>query len=45
MKLVGLILILYFDENHRSFMIVVGFEKKKILGVYIFVTSAIVFRV
>ena len=27
MKLVGLILILYFDEDHGSFRIVVGFEK------------------
>ena len=34
MKLVGLILILYFDENHRSFMIVVGFEKKNIGSLY-----------
>ena len=44
MKLVGLILILYFDEDHRSFMIVVGFGKK-ILGVYIFVTGDFVFRI
>ena len=33
---VGLILILYFDEDQRSFMIVVGFWK--ILGVYFFYT-------
>ena len=36
MKLVGLILILYVDENHRSFMIVVGFEKKKKYWEFIF---------
>ena len=27
MKLVGFILILYFDEEHRSFMIIFGFWK------------------
>ena len=32
---VGLIFILYFDEDQRSFMIVVGFWK--ILGVYLFI--------
>ena len=32
---VGLIPILYFDEEQRSFMIVVGFWK--ILGVYFFI--------
>ena len=31
---VGLILILYFDEDQRSFIVVVGFWK--ILGVYFF---------
>ena len=34
---VGLILILYFDEDPRSFMIVFGFWK--ILGVYFFYTG------
>ena len=38
-----LILILYFDEDHRSFMIVVGFWKN-IGSLYIF-TGDFVFRV
>ena len=32
MKLVGLILILYFDEDHGSFRIVVGKRKNKNIG-------------
>ena len=42
MKLVGSILILYDDGDHRSFMIIFRFWK--ILGVYIF-SGDFVFRV
>ena len=42
MKLVGSILILYFDEDHRSFMIIFRFWKK-ILGVYIFLQVILYF--
>ena len=41
MKLVGLILILYFDEDHRSFMIVVGFGKK--IWEFIFLLQVILY--
>ena len=37
MKLCWLILILYFDEDQRSFIIIVGFWK--ILGVYFYLYS------
>ena len=39
---VGLILILYFDEDQRFFMIVVGFWK--ILGLYFYIQVIFVFR-
>ena len=39
---VGLILNLYFDEDQRSFMIVIEFWK--ILGVYFFIQVIFIFR-
>ena len=43
MKLVGLILILYFDEDHGSFRIVVGFEKNKNIRSLYFITGGLYF--
>ena len=36
MKLVGLIFILYFDEDHGSFRIVVGLKNKNIGSLYFY---------
>ena len=44
MKVVGLILILYFDEDHGSFRIVVGLKNKNIGSLY-FIMGGFIFWV